>query len=322
MNRELSDEASELGEVVRDALRDVGGVNLLRRAALDPSVRAEVRDVLDPIGVWELSPASDQLEFELAAAVSRAAGAFGTPYPVVERLGRVGEADATVLTSTNAPRTGMHLDLPLSWTAIDLRGTGYRAAGRGPLLRTQLAPFGVEFDAIPNGSIDQRGAATLLVLQAWWLLGLIDDAHNDTVQYAREREQFGRTIAHFQAVGFMLADALLAVRSFEELAKYTLWSVANSMDASHALTDAIALRVAGLDAAEFVMRTAHQLHGAMGFTDEVDLSWLSKASQGPRRLPEGRHATEAALLERMGRDGLHTFGRVRAISEAQAPAQR
>jgi hypothetical protein len=39
------------------------------------------------------------------------------------------------------------------------------------------------------------------------------------------------------------------------------------------------------------------MHGAMGFCDEVPLSWLSRYSQPLRRLPWGRSETEARLLD-------------------------
>jgi 3-oxo-4-pregnene-20-carboxyl-CoA dehydrogenase alpha subunit len=309
----MSSEATEVGEVIRAALERAGGVDLVRRATVDPDTRKDAAVVFDAVGVWDLAPASDQVEFEIAAAVCRAAGGFAAPYPVVERLGRCASAGATVLTGASGARMGMHLDLPLDWTAIDMHGREYTIADRSALLRMPLAPFGVEFEAQPTESSDPRGAAVLLVLQSWWLLGLLERAHADTVRFSREREQFGRSIAQFQSVGFMLADELLEVSALHDLAKYTLWSVANAVDPSTALIDGIALRVASLRACEAVMRSAHQLHGAMGFTNEVDLSWLSKASQGPRRLPEGRHATEARLAAMMGRNSLQAFGRADAV---------
>jgi hypothetical protein len=315
MNGTMSSEATEVGEVIHEALERAGGVDLLRRASIDPAAREAAAAVFEAVGIWDLDPASEQLQLEIAAAVCRSAGAFAAPYPVVERLGRCGAAGATLLTGTAGPRTGMHLDLPLEWSAVDLYGREYAIGGRSALLNTPLAPFGVEFNAEPTGASDPRGAAILLVMQSWWLLGLLETAHADTVQYSREREQFGSAIVRFQSVGFMLADALLEVNALLDLAKYTIWAVANAVDPSQALIDAVALRVACLHACESVMRSAHQLHGAMGFTNEVDLSWLSKASQGPRRLPEGRHGTEAVLAAMLGREGLHAFGRTGAVAQ-------
>ena len=62
-----------------------------------------------------------------------------------------------------------------------------------------------------------------------------------------------------------------------------------------ALADALALRMAAIEAAEVVFRVCHQLHGAVGFCDETTLSWLSRYSQPLRRLPLGLSATRDQL---------------------------
>ena len=53
-----------------------------------------------------------------------------------------------------------------------------------------------------------------------------------------------------------------------------------------------------------MFRVAHQLHGAIGFCDELPLSWLSRYSEPLRRLPLGRSATLYELTCRLGRRGL------------------
>ncbi len=73
---------------------------------------------------------------------------------------------------------------------------------------------------------------------------------------------------------------------------------------SEALDDALALRLAAIEAAEVVFRVCHQLHGAVGFCDETTLSWLSRYSQPLRRLPLGLSATRDELTRRLGRRGL------------------
>lgn len=309
MNGDLSDEAVELEAVVRDRIETAGGVDVLRSAVGDPAERERAGRMLDELGLWDLGPLDGPVELEAAAAACRAAGSFAFPYPIAERLAS-GHSDAAVtLVSRTAPRVTMHLDLPFAWRGLDLAGVGYRVAASGSLLGTQAAPFGLPTTAEPDGSADVRGAAVLVTLQAWWLLGLVERAVSDTVRYAGEREQFGRPLTAFQAVGFRLADMTLATRSFEELGKYALWSIARGDDVEAGLVDALALRVAALEAADVVLRGAHQVHGAMGFTDEVVVSWLSRASQSVRRLPEDRSATLAVLTECMGRAGLGETGR-------------
>lgn len=132
------------------------------------------------------------------------------------------------------------------------------------------------------------------------------------MQYAREREQFGHRIITFQGVGFRLASMRVETQALHELAKYTLWVIAQGVNAqgSDPLPDAIALRSAALRAADVVLAGAHQVHGAMGFTSEVDVSWLSLASQQYRRMPEGEHATVGLLTALAESGGYPAFGTI------------
>jgi alkylation response protein AidB-like acyl-CoA dehydrogenase len=104
----------------------------------------------------------------------------------------------------------------------------------------------------------------------------------------KERQQFGQPLSGFQGVQFQLTEAEVERVGVEVLAKHALWSGTRE--------DALALRLAAVEAAEVVFRVCHQLHGAIGFCDETELSWLSRASQPLRREPMGRSATLAALL--------------------------
>ena len=319
MNGRLSDEAAEVGVVVRDSFAARGGVDLLRRAAEAPDLRAEIAEILDGIGVWELDPLSDPLEAEVAAAVCRAAGHDVLPYPVAERLAGCGHG-AVAPVSQDPPHLGMHLDLDLGWRGVDLHGRRYRLADAGELLRTPLAPFGVRARFEPDGGEDPRGAALLVVLQSWWILGLLEHALADTTEYTGQREQFGRALIRFQAVGSRLAEMTVAVQSLHELAKYALWVLAQDAAGVEALVEAVGLRVAALRAADEVLRGAHQLYGAMGFTDEVDLSWLSRAGQAVRRLPESGHATHRVLAGMIQAHGWREFGRPGAAVTTAARA--
>jgi hypothetical protein len=199
-----------------------------------------------------------------------------------------------------------HGDLPFAWQGVDLEGRLYALSAEGGALGTKLAPFAVSMTADVTGQSSAVSAALAVTLQAWWLLGLLEHALEDTVRYTREREQFGRSLIRFQGVGFQLADMSVAVESLEALAKYTVWRL--NVARAEALIDAIALRTSAQQSVDLVMRCAYQLHGAMGFTDEVDVSWLSRASQFPRRIPEGRHESAGRLLAMIEREGWAEFG--------------
>jgi alkylation response protein AidB-like acyl-CoA dehydrogenase len=103
-------------------------------------------------------------------------------------------------------------------------------------------------------------------------------------------------------VQFQLTDAEAERSGVEVLAKYALWSIETGRP--EAIDDALALRLAAIEAAETVFRVAHQLHGASGFCDETTLSWFSRYSLPLRRLPVGLSATAAALTDQVGRRGL------------------
>jgi alkylation response protein AidB-like acyl-CoA dehydrogenase len=125
--------------------------------------------------------------------------------------------------------------------------------------------------------------------------GLLDA----TVAHARTREQFGRPIGAFQAVKHRLADVLIGL----EFARPLLYAAAIAVGADTATADrdVSAARVACADAARQAARAALQLHGAIGYTRECDVSlWLAKVralSQTWGSQAEHRAAVLAALAE-------------------------
>jgi alkylation response protein AidB-like acyl-CoA dehydrogenase len=153
-----------------------------------------------------------------------------------------------------------------------------------------------------DGEAGPADVARALVLPCWTLLGMLDRALALTCAYVQDRRQFGQALAAFQSVQFQLTDAEVERNGLEQLARYALWSL--EARRPEVLDDALALRLAAIEAADVVFRTSHQLHGAIGFCDETTLSWISRASQPLRRLPTTLAATEDALTRRLGRHGL------------------
>lgn len=95
------------------------------------------------------------------------------------------------------------------------------------------------------------------------------------VAHAKRRHQFGRPIGSFQAVKHQLADVAVAV----EFAAPTVYGAAASLTAAapDASTDVSAAKVAAAAAAHRAARTALQVHGAIGYTEELDLHlWLAR----------------------------------------------
>lgn len=91
-----------------------------------------------------------------------------------------------------------------------------------------------------------------------------------TVAYVGQRVQFGVPVGSFQAVKHRLADAKIAL----EFARPLVLGAAVTMSPA----DVAAAKVSACEAAYTTARAALQLHGAIGYTAEYDLSlWLTKA---------------------------------------------
>jgi hypothetical protein len=294
MNLELSDDAAEYGRQALRAFESAGGDLLVQQAEAKPSDReALVAPVLAELGAWDLDPRADPDSLEAAAALCRSGGYWALPYPLAERLARPADldVDGLIVVFAAAPE-GAVAGLENRWAAVTLDGTrsiAVATAVTGPAFTAALRL--TEVDAAGAGD-----AALGLVLPCWTLLGMLDRAVELTIAHVTLRKQFGQPLSSFQGVQFQLTDAEVERSGLEVLAKHALWSLD--------VDDALALRLAALEAAEVVFRVCHQLHGAVGFCDETTLSWLSRYSQPPRRLPFGLSATRQQLTQRVGRRGL------------------
>ncbi|MFC9296114.1 acyl-CoA dehydrogenase family protein [Streptomyces sp. NPDC057011] len=108
------------------------------------------------------------------------------------------------------------------------------------------------------------------LLTAAQCLGVGEALLARTVEYAKQRTQFGTPIGGFQAVKHRLADTLLGL----EFARPLVWAAALSLTGG----DVAAAKLTAGEAAYAAARSALQLHGAVGYTEELDLSlWLRKA---------------------------------------------
>ncbi|MFI8388140.1 acyl-CoA dehydrogenase family protein [Streptomyces sp. NPDC085540] len=108
------------------------------------------------------------------------------------------------------------------------------------------------------------------LLTAAQCLGVGEALLARTVEYAKQRTQFGAPIGGFQAVKHRLADTLLDL----EFARPLVWAAALSPGPG----EVAAAKLAAGEASYRAAMTALQLHGAVGYTEELDLSlWLRKA---------------------------------------------
>ncbi|MEU0158491.1 acyl-CoA dehydrogenase family protein [Streptomyces sp. NPDC006261] len=102
-------------------------------------------------------------------------------------------------------------------------------------------------------------------------LGCGEELLRATVAYVKQRTQFGVPVGSFQAVKHRLADTLLGL----EFARPLLYGAAVELaeGAPGAGAAVAAAKVAAGEAGYAAARTALQLHGAVGYTEELDLAW-------------------------------------------------
>ncbi|MGN9760326.1 acyl-CoA dehydrogenase family protein [Streptomyces sp. SD31] len=182
-----------------------------------------------------------------------------------------GEAVATL-----AWRAPYALDGDVATTHLALTPQGLRISpGHGPV-RPSLDPARRLTPLEPGGELLSPAPATAHALTCARLttaaqaLGVGLALLDKTIAHVKQRTQFGAPIGSFQAVKHRLADAKIAL----EFARPLLFGAALTM----APADVAAAKVTACEAAYATARTALQLHGAIGYTAEYDLSlWLTKA---------------------------------------------
>ena len=107
-------------------------------------------------------------------------------------------------------------------------------------------------------------------------LGIAAQLLGLAVRYAQEREQFGVPIGSFQAIKHMCANVAVAV----EFARPVVYRAAHSVarDGAQRSADVSHAKVAASEAAILAAKNSLQVHGAIGYTWEVDLHlWMKRA---------------------------------------------
>ena len=131
------------------------------------------------------------------------------------------------------------------------------------------------------------------VVLAAEMLGVCQRALEMTLEYVKDRKQFGVPVASFQAVSHRCAQMLLHTESVRSAAYYAAWAADADPDR---LPEAAALAAAAAVAGgREVTASAIQAHGGIGFTWEADVHWLFKRAQLDVALLGGGRRHRAAL---------------------------
>ena len=141
-----------------------------------------------------------------------------------------------------------------------------------------------QLSALDTGRLGIAAAAT----------GLAQAALDAAADYAKDRTQFGRPIAQFQGLAFLLADMEAAVTS----ARATYLHAARLRDAGRAFTkEAAVAKLVCTDAAMKVTTDAVQVLGGAGYTQDFPLERYMREAK-VTQIFEGTNQIQRLVISR------------------------
>ncbi|MHA0289300.1 acyl-CoA dehydrogenase family protein [Mycobacterium sp. C3-094] len=300
MNFEIDDQQRDFAASIDAALGAANVPDAVRAwAADDTGPGRKIWAQLADLGVTALMVAErfdgiDAHPVDLVVALERL-GRWNVPGPVVESIAvapvlladdersgalAAGELIATVAAPPRVPRA-VDADTAGLVLLIDDE-TVAEATPAEP--HASVDPSRRLFEVTPSGAAHPADGARAFefgaLATAAQLVGAAQAMLDASVSYAKQRSQFGTVIGTYQAIKHKLADVLIAV----EMARPLVYGAALALaDGSpDTARDVSAAKVAAADAALLAARSALQTHGAIGYTQEHDLSLLLLRAQALR----------------------------------------
>lgn len=181
-------------------------------------------------------------------------------------------ASGAVATVAVPPRVPRALDADVAEQVFVLADGGLAPAAVGDLhgsVDGTRRLFDVTAEEAGGASHTDAGAAfdAAALACAAQLLGAGERILEDSVAYVKQRKQFGREIGSYQAIKHQLADVRIALDFARPLV----------FGAALADVPVSAAKISAVEAAHLAARTGLQVHGAIGYTAEFDLSlWLNR----------------------------------------------
>ena len=151
-------------------------------------------------------------------------------------------------------------------------------------------------DGAPAGEdapLGEGAAALVLTAVSAELVGVCQRALEMTLEYVKERKQFGVPVGSFQAVAHRCAQMLLHTESARSAAYFAAWAA--GAEPARLGEGAALAAAAAATAGREVTAGAIQAHGGIGFTWEADVHWLYKRAEVDRALLGGVSGHHAAL---------------------------
>ena len=223
-------------------------------------------------------------DFSVMAAIAEAAGYAGLVEPFVEVAGlsvpllaEMGETEklaqvisGEIRVAPLSPNLFANQDADKNDYFIETNPEGSRLLARDEVTLTGLKSidplrriFKISHQAQGNALSDWYGS----VLSAAQICGLSRRIVDMSVDYAKDREQFGQQIGSFQAIKHHLAN----VHTQIEFTRPTVYFAA--LSGGRAVHEA---KIAACDTGSLAAEVGIQVHGGMGYTYEVNLHMFMK----------------------------------------------
>ena len=144
-------------------------------------------------------------------------------------------------------------------------------------LRNVRLPASAVLGEVNGGwPIVERALQRAIAAQCIMMLGGASAVLDMTVEYVKQRTQFGRPVGSFQAVQHHCAQMATDVEGCRGVAYQAAWMLAEGLPAQREVSIAKAWVS---QAYRRVCATAHQCHGAIGFTKEHDLQLYTRRAK-------------------------------------------
>jgi alkylation response protein AidB-like acyl-CoA dehydrogenase len=176
-------------------------------------------------------------------------------------------------------RTGGAGEDGISLFAMDAKAPGVIHKPLGTISSDKLTEIKFQDARVPAGDLlGEEGAAwpvfkrianKATVLESAYLVGLSQMAFDITLDYTKERTQFGRPVATFQALQHMAADMATEVDGSRYITYQAAWSV--SEDEPEQDEDVHVAKAWVNEASRRVVARAQQMHGGIGFTKDYKI---------------------------------------------------
>ena len=137
----------------------------------------------------------------------------------------------------------------------------------------------------------------LVVSRCVEMIGGLQKTLEMTIQYIKERKQFGVPLGSFQALQHKCSEMAIDIEASKYITYKAAWKLSENLPCRKDVSMAKAWTG---DAFQRVSVCAHQLHGAMGFTEESDLHFYYKQAKSMQLMYGGSSYHRKIVAEETG----------------------